>query len=92
MSPLAIRNDYYGGDVNVTGLIVSCDLLAQLPRDLTGTLVILPSIMFNFDHVTLDGDTQANIVKQIEDRGGAALVTQTTPHELVDALVEWTEH
>ena len=89
MSPLAIRNDYYGGDVNVTGLIVSCDLLAQLPRELTGTLVILPSIMFNFDHVTLDGDTQANIVEQIEDRGGLALVTQTTPHELVDALMDW---
>ncbi|MBP3893722.1 MAG: DUF512 domain-containing protein [Atopobiaceae bacterium] len=87
MAPFAIRNDYYGGDVNVTGLIVSCDLLAQLPQDLRGLLVILPEIMFNFDHVTLDGDTQDAIVHVIEDRGGRALPAQTTPHKLVDALL-----
>ena len=64
----AIRNDYYGGDVNVTGLIVACDLLAQLPQDLTDTLVLLPEVMFNFDHVTLDGDTQEHIVGRARAR------------------------
>jgi len=85
--PYAIRNDYYGGDVNVTGLIVSCDLLAQLPSDLHEAVVILPEVMFNFDHVTLDGDTQAHIVEELEGRGAHVIVAQTTPEHLLDALV-----
>ena len=84
--PLAIRNDYYGGDVNVTGLTVSCDLLAQLPADLAGAVVVLPEVMFNFDKVTLDGDTQEHIVRELEDRGAQVLVAQTTPHKLIDSL------
>ena len=85
--PLAIRNDYYGGDVNVTGLIVSCDLLQQLPEDLSGKLVVIPEIMFNFDKVTLDGDTQAHIVETLEARGARVLVANTTPDALLDALL-----
>lgn len=84
--PCAIRNDYYGGDVNVTGLIVSCDLLAQLPTDLRHTIVVLPEVMFNFDQVTLDGDTQARIMEELTARGATVLVAQTTPHKLLDAL------
>lgn len=85
--PVAIRNDYYGGDVNVTGLIVSCDLLAQLPGDLSGTVVVLPEVMFNFDHVTLDGDTQGHIVGELERRGACVTICQTTPADLLDALL-----
>ena len=74
--PYAIRNDYYGGDVNVTGLIVSCDLLAQLPE-----------VMFNFDHVTLDGDTQEHILEEIRRRGGEVLVTMPGAPHNIDALL-----
>jgi NifB/MoaA-like Fe-S oxidoreductase len=86
--PWAIRNDYYGGDVNVTGLIVGCDLLAQLPEDLSRAVVILPEVMFNFDHVTLDGNTQARILEELHGRGGIVHVAMTTPHDLLDALRE----
>ena len=85
--PFAIKNDYYGGDVNVTGLIVSCDLLSQLPSDLSDAVVVLPEVMFNFDKVTLDGDTQAHILEEVTERGGVALVSQTSPHDLLDALL-----
>lgn len=84
----AIRNDYFGGDVNVTGLIVSCDLLAQLADDLTDTVVVLPEVMFNFDHVTLDGDTQAHILDEIRARGGTPLVSEPSPGKLLDCLGE----
>lgn len=85
--PFAIRNDYYGGDVNVTGLIVSCDLLGQLPADLSGKVVVLPEVMFNFDHVTLDGDTLEHVLSEIGARGGVAMVAQTGPHMLLEALL-----
>jgi putative radical SAM enzyme (TIGR03279 family) len=82
----SVRNDYFGGDVNVTGLIVAADALAQLPRDLGGRLVVLPSLMFNFDGVTLDGVPSADLGREIGERGGGLLVCDTTPTGLVDAL------
>lgn len=88
IEPFAIRNDYYGGDVNVTGLIVSCDLLAQLPADLTNLIVILPEVMFNFDHVTLDGETQDHIVEELQSRGATVRIAQTSPNALLDAIAE----
>ncbi len=86
VSAFAIHNDYYGGDVNVTGLIVSVDLLAQLPQDLSGTIVLLPEVMFNFDKVTLDGGSQGQILDEIDRRRGRAVVCQTTPSAMVEAL------
>jgi len=65
---------------------VSCDLLAQLDEDLTNTVVVLPEVMFNFDHVTLDGDTQGHIVRELQARGATVLVAQTSPQDLLDAL------
>lgn len=83
-----IRNDYFGGDVNVTGLIVSKDLLAQLPSDLTSKVVVLPEVMFNFDHVTLDGDTQDHVVEEIERRGGRAVIAHGDPEGIVSAVTQ----
>lgn len=83
----SIRNDYFGGDVNVTGLIVSEDLLAQLPDDLSGTLVVLPEVMFNFDKLTLDGDTQARILDELERRGAQAVVSVTSPTDYLETLL-----
>ena len=83
----AVRNDYFGGDVNVTGLIVSEDLLAQLPESLAGTLVVLPEVMFNFDKLTLDGDTQARILEELERRGATCAISVPNPGDYLDALL-----
>ncbi|MBR3225918.1 MAG: DUF512 domain-containing protein [Atopobiaceae bacterium] len=87
--PFAVHNDYYGGDVNVTGLIVACDLLAQLPENLEQTLVVLPEVMFNFNKLTLDGVSQGDIVREIERRGGQAIVSVPNPGNLLDAVLAW---
>lgn len=83
----SIRNDYFGGDVNVTGLIVSEDLLAQMPDDLAGTLVVLPEVMFNFDKLTLDGDTEARILDELRARGALVTVSVPNPGDYLDALL-----
>ena len=82
----AIRNDYFGGDVNVTGLIVAEDLLAQLPADLTGILVVLPEVMFNFDKLTLDGARLEDVLAEIKRRGGLSCVSVPSPGSYLDAL------
>ena len=82
----AIRNDYFGGDVNVTGLIVGTDLLAQLPGELGGHVLVLPDTMFNSDDVTLDDTTYDSIARAVAERNGAVLRSTTTPSCLVDAI------
>ena len=82
-----VRNDYFGGNVNVTGLIVACDLLAQLPEDLVGTVVVLPEVMFNFDRVTLDGTGQEDILRELGGRGALVTVSVPSPGAYVDALL-----
>lgn len=83
----AIRNDYFGGDVNVTGLIVSEDLLGQLPERLDGTVVVLPEVMFNFDLLTLDGDSQGRILGELRRRGATPAVSEPSPGRLLDCLL-----
>lgn len=87
VEPLAIRNEYYGGDVNVTGLIVGCDLLAQLPASLERTLVVLPEVMFNFDRVTLDGMSLDDVEWAIAERGGKTAVSVPSPNDLLDVVL-----
>ena len=89
VEPFAIRNDYYGGDVNVTGLIVGQDLLAQLPQDLRRTLVVLPEVMFNFDRVTLDGMAWDDVATRIAGRGGVAMLSVPSPGALLDVVLDW---
>ncbi len=84
----AIRNDYYGGDVNVTGLIVACDLLAQLDDDLSDTIVVLPESMLNFDKVTLDDVSLAELRDAIALRGGSTCVLRTSPSALCVGICE----
>ena len=84
----SIHNRYYGGDVNVTGLIVACDLLDQLPEDLSRTLVVLPEVMFNFDALTLDGVSRESIASELEGRGGRVVVSVPNPNDIVSAITE----
>jgi hypothetical protein len=44
--------------------------------------------MFNFDHVTLDGDTQDHVVEEIERRGGRAVIAHGDPEGIVSAVTQ----
>lgn len=85
--PHAIKNEYFGGNVNVTGLICACDLLAQLPRDLAGALVLLPEVMFNHDGLTLDGDTRVHVEAEIAARGGIVACSVPAPPQMLTACL-----
>lgn len=83
----AIRNDYFGGDVNVTGLLCASDILAQLPLDLSGRLVVIPSLILNSDGLTLDGVSGSTLVETMEGRGGQAAIMDTRAWELMEGLL-----
>ncbi|OUO90773.1 Fe-S oxidoreductase [Gordonibacter sp. An230] len=73
--PLFVKNDYFGGNVDVTGLLCGCDI-ARAVRALRGSsagrvreLFVVPRIVFNDDAVTLDDMS----LEDMEKRAGAPL-------------------
>ena len=81
-----IANRYFGGNVNVTGLICACDLLEQLSERMDGVMLILPAVMFNADGLTLDGYHLDQLLDDLGERGAKAHVAPTTPGELIGFL------
>lgn len=68
---VAVRNDFFGEEVSVAGLITGGDLIAQLPGRLCGTRVLISENMLrDGGDVFLDDLTPA----QVEEAVGAALV------------------
>ena len=72
-SYLFVHNDYFGGNVNVTGLLCGCDIVAAV--NAYGAplgkepVFYLPDLIFNDDGLTLDGMTLA----RMEDEAKAPL-------------------
>lgn len=85
-----VRCDFWGGNVDVTGLICGRDLREQLPVDLVGTHVVLADVMFNEAGNMLDDVSQAEVAALVAERGGELLVTACGASDLLDALVALT--
>ena len=85
-SVIAIENRYFGGNVNVTGLICACDLLDQVPKDLHNVMLFVPSIMFNADGLTLDGYHRDQLSVELEKRGAIVRIVSTMPEDLLADL------
>ena len=83
---LGIENHYFGGNVDVTGLICAQDLLEQTPDDLSNVLFFMPSVMFNADAMTLDEYHQDQLTRELESRGAQVFVVSTMPKDLLQAL------
>ena len=70
--PLYVQNDYFGGNVDVTGLLVGCDIARAVKthtQDNAYAAVCIPEVVFNADSVTLDDMT----VEQISQQAGCAV-------------------
>ncbi len=87
-SAFEIENRYFGGNVDVTGLICACDVLDQLDDSLEGKLIVLPNVMFNADGITLDGMPRDELVSALEERDAIAVSCSSMPYELIEALEE----
>ena len=86
-----IVNDYFGGNVDVTGLICGEDLLAQIGEDLQGVMLFVPDVMFNADALTLDGYHQMRLVAELSRRGAECHIASTMPSDLLRSLEDALE-
>ncbi len=86
--PLFVKNEYFGGNVDVTGLLCGCDVARAIRGVSAHDFVVLPRIMFNVDGFTLDDMT----VDDIRDSAGipATVVSCSVPEYLaqIEELVE----
>lgn len=68
VEPLTVENAYFGGNVDVTGLLCACDVVeavrAACEEDPRRSLFVVPRVMFNDDGVTLDGFTVEDMEKE----------------------------
>jgi NifB/MoaA-like Fe-S oxidoreductase len=71
----AVKNRFFGGNVNVAGLLTASDLLehfehnppaASSPTNATSTLVLIPAVLFNDDGVTLDNYSAAQLSAELK--------------------------
>lgn len=88
--PLTVRNDYFGGNVNVTGLLTASDIAPAIKatseeEEGTHQLFLLPSVIFNDNGVTLDDMT----VQDIENAAGAPVsVVSCNPCDYLPEIIK----
>lgn len=60
--PMYVKNEFFGGNVDVTGLLCGCDMVRAICNaNDTHTLFAIPSIVFNDDGLTLDDMSLADM-------------------------------
>ena len=83
--PLFVPNEYYGGNVDVTGLLSGIDVSRALQDVSAYDYVVLPRIMFNSDGLTVDDMT----VDDIRDTAGIPVsVVSCSPIKFLSELEE----
>lgn len=73
-SVVAVRNDFFGGNVSVSGLVTATDILAQVsPGDICGTILIPANMLRRERDLFLDSVSVDELSKSL---GGAILVVE----------------
>lgn len=98
LRPLYVENRYFGGNVNVTGLLCADDIVAAVnglgeDRSPTGgavagerVLVAVPSAVFNDSGLTLDGRTVGDMEKAVDVPGVRLVVVSCLPTEFLSDI------
>ena len=90
LGPLYVKNEFFGGNVDVTGLLCGCDIAAAVrgaarQDDETRTLFLLPSVIFNDDSVTLDDMSLEDMEK---DAGAPLAVVSCNASDFLREIVD----
>ncbi|MCL2491622.1 MAG: DUF512 domain-containing protein [Coriobacteriia bacterium] len=86
---LPVKNEFFGGNINVTGLLTGTDVVHSIRYDdqhFEGeTTYVIPWSIFNDDDLTLDGYSPEMIAEAIE---AAAIIVSDDAEGLLDAIKE----
>lgn len=83
-----IKNNFFGGEIDVTGLVTGGDLIEQLRGKQLGSKLLIPSCMLRFEgDIFLDDisvtqvEKELNIKVKITDNSGESLVSEITKED-----------
>lgn len=83
--PLLVDNDYFGGNVDVTGLLCGCDIARALEGRTDAAFAVVPRVVFNDDLVTLDDMT----LKDVENEAGVPMrVVSCNASDFLEEIAE----
>ena len=81
----AIRNDFFGENITVAGLVTGQDLIAQLKGRKLGECLLLPSAMFKSgEEILLDDLTKEDVEKALQVRVN---IVKSSGQDLIDAML-----
>lgn len=81
----AIKNNFFGGGVNVSGLVTGGDLIDQLRGDNLGDRLIIPSSMLRFENDLFLDDVSTDDVER--DLGVTLVPVNNNGNDLVEAVI-----
>lgn len=81
----AIKNNFFGGGVNVSGLVTGGDLINQLRGDDLGDRLIIPSSMLRFENDLFLDDVSTDDVER--DLGVTLVPVNNNGNDLVEAVI-----
>lgn len=81
----AIKNNFFGGGVNVSGLVTGGDLIDQLRGDDLGNRLIIPSSMLRFENDLFLDDVSTDDVER--ELGVALVPVNNNGNDLVEAVI-----
>ena len=95
-APLTVANAFFGGNVDVTGLLCGCDMTAAINRCVRAEgaggrrdLFVIPRVVFNDDGLTLDDMS----LKDMEKEAGVPLaVVSCNPSEFLPEIEALARH
>lgn len=81
----AIKNNFFGGGVNVSGLVTGGDLIDQLRGDGLGDRLIIPSSMLRFENDLFLDDVSTDDVER--ELGVTLVPVNNNGNDLVEAVI-----
>lgn len=81
----AIKNNFFGGGVNVSGLVTGGDLIDQLRGDDLGDRLIIPSSMLRFENDLFLDDVSTDDVER--ELGVTLIPVNNNGNDLVEAVI-----
>ncbi len=81
----AIKNNFFGGGINVSGLVTGGDLIDQLRGDDLGDRLIIPSSMLRFENDLFLDDVSTDDVER--DLGVTLVPVNNNGNDLVEAVI-----
>ncbi len=81
----AIKNNFFGGGVNVSGLVTGGDLIDQLRGDDRGDRLIIPSSMLRFENDLFLDDVSTDDVER--ELGVTLVPVNNNGNDLVEAVI-----